>query len=76
VVAVARERVPDRATVVLGDHRDAVGDHPLDLRALELGRILGIRKRRQLRLEPLDQRHQQVRVRLRRLAHVHAPTPA
>ena len=75
MVAVARERVADRAALVLRDQRNAFPHHPLDLAALELRRILGIRQRRQLRLEPLDEGHEQIDVLEFRAANVHEPEP-
>jgi len=62
VIAVTRECVADRLAVFLGEQRDTLVDHPLDLRALEVRRVLGIRQRRQLELEPLDERHEQIDV--------------
>lgn len=76
VVAVTCERIADRRTVVLGDEGDAVGDHSLHLPALDLGRILVVRVLRQLRIEPLDKRHDQVDVLGCGAANRHEPTPA
>ena len=75
VVAVARQQVADRVPILLGEQRDAVVHHPLDLRPLHIGRILGIRQVRKLRLEPLDERHEQIDVCEFCVADVHEPTP-
>src|SRR5436305_1429647 len=66
----------DGPSVVLREQRDSFGDHALDLRALELRRILLVGERRQLRLEPLDERHEQVDVLGCGVADRHEPTPA
>ena len=75
VIAVAREQVADRVPVLLGEQRDAVVHHPLDLCPLHIRRILGIRQVRKLRLETLDERHEQIEVCEFCVADVHEPTP-
>ena len=72
VEAVAREREADHVAVRLRDQRDTVRDHVPHLSALGLGRVFGVGQLRQLRLEPADERHEQVDVLRRGVADGHA----